>query len=218
MPQQQSTVHNPVETPRYIAAPPDRTLSKPVGDSGAARKPALFSTRTGLVGEGKDYLDGMTHASTIVDPLHPRDVTLHMSLDLALDLEGFLEANARLRRLGQFKSAIAHFETYLAHSSENLYVLTQFAQCLLDARAFGHLARLAKKHKVQTSLDETAINWELVLRVASKLSGTELVHREDPSTRYPRETVVGGYIDDATDTPDSTQVCLDAQDWRVGRC
>lgn len=107
----------------------------------------------------------------LVNPSDPKDVTVHMSLDTTPDIEGFLEENARLRRLGHFTKAIAQFKTLLLPYLDNKYVLVQYGQCLYEAQQHGTLAELAKKYPLVEVEDghDIQLNWNVLLRKAERL-------------------------------------------------
>ncbi|OJJ76865.1 hypothetical protein ASPBRDRAFT_70444 [Aspergillus brasiliensis CBS 101740] len=68
-----------------------------------------------------------------------KDITTHLNLDIALDLEHELESLARLNRLGHFKKGIRYFEERLAPYVDFFPVVAEYADLLLEQGNFGHL-------------------------------------------------------------------------------
>jgi uncharacterized protein HemY len=62
----------------------------------------------------------------------PKDLTVHLDLDISDDLEGDLEALARLSRLGDGKGARQFFAKNLHEHIDNPYVLVCYAEVLMQ--------------------------------------------------------------------------------------
>lgn len=116
-----------------------------------------------------------------LNPLAPQDVTVHMSLDATDDLEGVLEEHSKLRRLGHFNAAMAHFEDHLEHFLDNKYVLVQHGQCLLEAKRYRQLANLAKDHPPKPSEEAMQLSWSILLQKAEVESALEFPVLQDTS-------------------------------------
>lgn len=64
--------------------------------------------------------------------LRAKDLTTHLELDIADDLEPDLEEFARLSRLGNFRAAKSFFRDNLEYFVGNQYVFVQYAQMLME--------------------------------------------------------------------------------------
>ncbi|CAH0054777.1 unnamed protein product [Clonostachys solani] len=122
-------------------------------------------------------------APVSIDPSKAEDVTLHLSLPTAYDIEDALEEAARLRRIGHFKAAIEIYEQDLGQFLEIKYVMVQYAECLLEAGRISKFSELSMKlpDRLMDSLD---LNWVLM-----KL-------RPDIHTTFPLD--LQGVLDDAS--------------------
>lgn len=67
------------------------------------------------------------------------DITTHLHLDVALDLEHELEYLARLNRMGHFKKGIRYFEKRLAPHVDFFPVVAEYADLLLEQGSLGDL-------------------------------------------------------------------------------
>ncbi|KAJ5971446.1 uncharacterized protein N7479_001364 [Penicillium vulpinum] len=68
-----------------------------------------------------------------------KDVTVHLDLDAAVDINPDLECLSRLNRLGYFKEASHFFEERLAIYVDFFPVVAEYADLLLEQGSFGHL-------------------------------------------------------------------------------
>lgn len=68
-----------------------------------------------------------------------KDITTHLNLNVALDLEPDLETLARLNRLGHFRQGIRLFEERLASHVDFFPVVAEYADLLLEQGNFKHL-------------------------------------------------------------------------------
>ncbi|KAI2829009.1 hypothetical protein CBS147343_4415 [Aspergillus niger] len=87
-----------------------------------------------------------------------KDITAHLNLDVALDLEHELGYLARLNRLGHFKKGIRYFERRLAPYVDFFPVVAEYADLLLEQGNFGNLHQFIssrlKDHLVEYSKEE----------------------------------------------------------------
>lgn len=121
----------------------------------------------------------------LVNPDDPKDVTVHMSLDTRPDIEGLLEENARLCRLGHFTKAIVQFKKLLLPYLDNKYVLVQYGQCLYAAQQYGALIKLGEKYPLveveKGDCDDIQLNWNLLLRKAIGMGEADMQYTTDLS-------------------------------------
>lgn len=68
-----------------------------------------------------------------------KDVTVHLDLDAAVDINPDLECLSRLNRLGHFKEASRLFEERLVIYMDFFPVVAEYADLLLEQGSFGHL-------------------------------------------------------------------------------
>ncbi|KAJ5680282.1 hypothetical protein N7536_011421 [Penicillium majusculum] len=68
-----------------------------------------------------------------------KDVTVHLDLDAAVDINPDLECLSRLNRLGHFKEASRLFEERLVIHVDFFPVVAEYADVLLEQGSFGHL-------------------------------------------------------------------------------
>ena len=71
-----------------------------------------------------------------------KDLTVHLELDVGFDLEPVLEDFSRFNRLGDFLSAQKCFEERLEEHIDDAYVLTSYAQMLLNMGNYRDLSAL----------------------------------------------------------------------------
>jgi hypothetical protein len=69
----------------------------------------------------------------------PKNVTVHLDLDAAVDINPDLECLSRLNRLGHFKEAARIFEERLIAYVDFFPVVAEYADLLLEQGSFGHL-------------------------------------------------------------------------------
>ena len=72
----------------------------------------------------------------------PRDLTIRLQMDIEEDVERELEEFSRLRRLGRFKDAKAHFDSKLEHLSTTPYFQMLYAEMLLACGDYKPLQSL----------------------------------------------------------------------------
>jgi hypothetical protein len=68
------------------------------------------------------------------------DITIHLDLDIEVDIVEDLETLARLNRLGRFKEAIALFKEKLQEHLDFFPVVAEYADLLLEQGSFGRLS------------------------------------------------------------------------------
>ncbi|KAL1970658.1 hypothetical protein VTN77DRAFT_4302 [Rasamsonia byssochlamydoides] len=92
------------------------------------QRPALDST-----GEGKPFdLPDFFFSD--------KDVTVHLDLDLQIDLQEDIEALAHLNSLGRFKDGIRLFEERLREHLDFFPVVAEYADLLLEQGSYGVLS------------------------------------------------------------------------------
>lgn len=109
-------------------------------------------------------------ATIQVHPRNRQDITVHMSLDIRDDLEGYLEDLSRASRLGHFGAEIDQLRDQIRHFFQNRYVLVQYGQVLVDGMRFSELANLAQQFPPTKSSTPVELNWNLLLTRAQYLS------------------------------------------------
>ncbi|KAK1144942.1 hypothetical protein N8T08_004657 [Aspergillus melleus] len=68
-----------------------------------------------------------------------KDITVHVDLDVGLDINHYLDRLARLCRLGHFTQGVRLFEERLAPHVDFFPVVAEYADLLLEQQSFGRL-------------------------------------------------------------------------------
>ncbi|KAH8894357.1 hypothetical protein GQ53DRAFT_805128 [Thozetella sp. PMI_491] len=123
-----------------------------------------------------------------LDPLSAQDVTVHVELESADDIEAPLEEFARLRRLGHYHEAIEYFHAHLHHFIDNRYVLIQYGECLFDMKDYKTLAKLSETYPGDPHGNTVQIAWHHLLCHAAFTSGMDMPGLSD--IRHPIEEIV----------------------------
>ena len=132
------------------------------------RRYGRSARRTSLDAQGSSSSTSSTiHVDEYAwDAAHSNDVTIHLELKVAIDLESELDEFCRLARLGRFKDAKAFYHSSLGEHKDNPYVFCQYAQFLLDMGDYAGVKGLV----LPTPQDETdcrlVAHWKLVSLLA----------------------------------------------------
>lgn len=92
------------------------------------------------------------------------DVTIHLEMDVALDIQTDLESLARMNPLGHYKSAIRLFNERLASHVDFFPVVAEYADLLLQRGDFGQLYQFLGHH-LSKSQHEYKYAEKLLMRV-----------------------------------------------------
>ncbi|GKZ25860.1 hypothetical protein AbraIFM66951_006238 [Aspergillus brasiliensis] len=95
-----------------------------------------------------------------------KDITTHLNLDVALDLEDDLGHLAHLNRLGHFRKGIRYFEERLAPHVDFFPVVAEYADLLLEQGNFGGLHQFISSRLIDPLVEYS--NEEYVLLKAMK--------------------------------------------------
>ena len=71
-----------------------------------------------------------------------KDLTVHFSLDVGVNLDQEIEALSKLSRIGDFRSAKRYFEDNLQEYIDSPHVFLRYAQMLLDMGDYGGMSSL----------------------------------------------------------------------------
>ncbi|KAK4450379.1 hypothetical protein QBC34DRAFT_297566, partial [Podospora aff. communis PSN243] len=115
----------------------------------------------------------------ILTPGRSKNVTIHVKMDVTYDVDEELEMFSRLRRLGDFRAALAYFNEHLTGRLDDAYFINQYAQLLLDAgdyRTFGTLKPTgifgdSSDGPLKNDRDLLRVNWNLLVVLAVLHSG-----------------------------------------------
>ncbi|KAL2010815.1 hypothetical protein VTN00DRAFT_3533 [Thermoascus crustaceus] len=88
---------------------------------------------------------------TVLNPSTAGDTTVHFELDVAEDIEGYIEEFSYLKRLGNFEAAEKYFQSNLQDYIDILPITVEYADMLLEQGAYKRLVDFYDK---QTLLDD----------------------------------------------------------------
>lgn len=113
-------------------------------------------------------------SSIHVNPRDGQNVTVHLELGAVIGVEEPLELFSELWRLGHFQRARSFFQQNLERFLDNGYVLSQYAQFLLDALDIPALLELAEEFPPDPTRGVVQTNWYLALVKAQRISGVNV--------------------------------------------
>lgn len=129
----------------------------------------------------KERIPQLPLLDAICKPGKSKDVTVHITLDVALDIEQELEEFSRLRRHGNFREAQKLFNDHLPERFDDTFCLLQYAHMLLEAGDLRGLTSLSQNQALRSlgklpdvpsqSTGALSVNWNLLVLFTLPFTG-----------------------------------------------
>lgn len=113
-----------------------------------------------------------------------RDVSIHLQIEVEEDGEGKLDEFVQLKRIGDFRAAVAYFEENLSENFEHLPIAVEYAEMLFEQGAYQSIIETIDVDQMvqleeclrtgSTALTDQKIKLLLIFHLAKFYSGSSL--------------------------------------------